>query len=212
MQTPWSNLHTHYSKQDWINKPSIFAEFAMKYFPETGRVLDLGAGQGQDSKYFAENGYEVMCTDISAEALDLAKEKISESEAKTKVTFVQLDLNESIPYPNESFDVVYAHLAIQFFSDVRTKEIAAEIYKILKPGGVVALLCNSTSDPEYDQGEQIEADYFQIGDMKKRYYTPETLGRYFSEFEQIICDAEGETYKDAAKGVHNLIRFVGKKS
>ena len=30
----WSNLHKNYQEKDWINKPTIFAEFAIKYFPK----------------------------------------------------------------------------------------------------------------------------------------------------------------------------------
>jgi len=31
------------------------------------------------------------------------------------------------------------------------------------------------------------------------------------DFEIILLDNYGETYKDSAKGIHNLIRFVGRK-
>ena len=49
MNKAWSELHNNYKKRDWINKPSIFAEQAIKYFPSSGKVLELGAGLGQDS-------------------------------------------------------------------------------------------------------------------------------------------------------------------
>lgn len=34
---------------------------------------------------------------------------------------------------------------------------------------------------------------------------------YTSRFNTILCDELGETYKDADKGVHNLVRFIGRK-
>lgn len=60
----WTNLHSIYEKQDWIKLPSIFAEQAITYFPESGKILELGLGHGQDSIYFAKEGYEVVSTDI----------------------------------------------------------------------------------------------------------------------------------------------------
>ena len=60
----WSDLHKTYKQQDWIDKPSIFAEQAIKYFPESGRVLELGAGQAQDGCFFASQGYDVTAASL----------------------------------------------------------------------------------------------------------------------------------------------------
>ncbi len=59
MASYWEELHTRYDGLDWTEKPSIFAEEIIQYFPERGVVLDLGAGQGQDSIYFAQAGFQV---------------------------------------------------------------------------------------------------------------------------------------------------------
>lgn len=45
MSAVWRDLHKNYKEQDWIDKPSIFAEQALPYFPKGGIVLELGAGQ-----------------------------------------------------------------------------------------------------------------------------------------------------------------------
>ena len=71
--TVWQDLHKDYKNRDWIDKPSLFAETAITYFPSKGRVLDLGAGQGQDSRYFAEHGYDVVSTDLEETALEQSK-------------------------------------------------------------------------------------------------------------------------------------------
>jgi hypothetical protein len=56
----WSKIHDSYSAQDWINKPSLFAQSVSQYFPRTGSLLEIGGGLGQDSKYFKELGYDVF--------------------------------------------------------------------------------------------------------------------------------------------------------
>jgi len=206
----WSEIHSHYEKQDWINKPSLFAKEVVKYFPSSGKVLDLGAGQGQDSRYFAKKGYEVVSTDVSDSALAINREKIPD-DIKSKISVQELDLSKKFTYPDESFDVVYAHLSLHYFDKETTIKIFSEIERILKSGGVIAFLVNSTNDPEYGTGLKIEDDFFEIDKTLKRYFSVQTVKDFISEFETIILDDSGETYKDKAKGLHNLIRYVGTK-
>ena len=58
MNQYWNKLHNKYTKEDWIDKPSLFAQSIIKYFPKTGQIIDIGGGQGQDSRFFAENEYK----------------------------------------------------------------------------------------------------------------------------------------------------------
>jgi hypothetical protein len=48
VQEYWKNKHVKYALEDWINKPSIFSKFAIKYFPVGANILELGGGQGFD--------------------------------------------------------------------------------------------------------------------------------------------------------------------
>lgn len=210
MAEVWAQLHKNYDSRDWIDKPSLFAETAIEYFPKAGKVLDLGAGQGQDSRFFAEHGYGVVSTDVSEDALERNRAKLPE-ELAAKVTVQQVDLREQLPFDDESFDVVYAHLSLHYFDAETTERIFAEISRALKPGGVLAFFTNATTDPEYGTGTMLEPDYFQIDGMHKRYFSVESARRFATHFEEKLLDAQGETYKDMDKGVHNLIRFVGTK-
>ena len=68
MSNVWKDLHKNYAQQDWIDKPSIFAEQVLPYFPKDGKILELGAGQAQDSCYFAEQGFSVTATAFEGDA------------------------------------------------------------------------------------------------------------------------------------------------
>lgn len=207
----WKDIHTReYTQSTWIDKPSMFAEKALPYFPETGLVLDLGAGQGQDSRFFAERGYRVVSTDLEEAALELNKQKLS-AELAANVTVQKLDLREKLPFEADAFDVVYAHLSLHYFDAVTTQCIFDEIFRVLKPGGVFAFLVNSIHDPEYNTGEVIESDYFRVDGLLKRYFSVEAAETFAHAFTAEISDDGGETYKDSAKGIHNLIRFIGIK-
>lgn len=211
MNNLWTSIHKdNYATTDWIDKPSIFAETAITYFPKTGKVLDLGAGQGQDSRFFAEHGYDVTSTDLEQTALDLSKAKLT-GKLADKVTLQQVDLREELPFENDTFDVVYAHLSLHYFDSETTRRIVDQVRRVLKPGGVFAFFVNATTDPEYGTGTELEPDYFQIDGMAKRYFSTKTARKLTKYFEVTLLDDQGETYKDSAKGIHNLIRFIGTK-
>lgn len=209
--TVWTNLHNDYKKRNWIDKPSLFAESVLSYLPATGKLLDLGAGQGQDSRYFAEHGYDVVSTDLEESALEQGRTKTPDA-LRSKIDILQVDLRNNLPFDDAVFDVVYAHLSLHYFDKVTTTHIFDEIYRILKPGGVLAFFVNSTSDPEYNTGHRIEDDYFMIDKTAKRYFSPDTAKEFAHRFTPLLVDNDGETYKDREKGVHHLVRFVGVKS
>lgn len=210
MNTIWKDIHENYQKQDWINKPSIFAEQALPYLTPGGTLLELGAGQAQDGCYFAKNGMRVTATDLEDSALELARQKAINQGVDIAVQ--KVDLRDDLPFGNNSFDVVYAHLSLHYFDYETTRRLIGEIERVLKPGGTLAFLVNSVHDPEYGQGDQIEPDYFKINEVVKRYFSETTARKLVQYYDINLLDGLGETYKDAAKGVHNLVRFIGKTS
>lgn len=205
----WSDLHAAYKDRDWIDKPSIFAEQAIHYFPKQGKVLELGAGQAQDGCFFAAQGYDVTATDIEDTALELAGKKVADR--KVTVALQKVDLREELPFADESYDVIYAHLSLHYFDRETTLRLFGEIHRVLKRGGTFAFFVNSVNDPEYRTGIELEQDYFQIGKASKRYFSEQTAREFAKWFDVNLLDELGETYKDSAQGIHNLVRFVGTK-
>jgi SAM-dependent methyltransferase len=208
MDTIWTDLHKNYTISDWIDKPSLFAETAIAYFPAGGKVLDLGAGQGQDSRYFAERGHDVVSTDIEASMLATCQSKLAKG-LQGRVSTKTVDLRDELPFGSDSFDVVYAHLSLHYFDYETTVRLFSEIERVLRPGGVLACLVNSTSDPEYRTGTKLDEDYFQIGIKAKRFFSISATKLFARYFDISLLDDQGETYKDQAKDVHQLIRFIG---
>lgn len=205
-QRYWEGKHDEYTTTDWIDKPSMFAEWVQQYLPGSGALLDLGAGQGQDSRFFAGKGYDVTSTDFSARALELGEQK-----SPGTISFQQVDLSAPLPFPNESYDVAYAHLSLHYFDKATTEKLFAEIYRVLKPGGILAALCNSSEDPEMLEGTEIEEHFVEVNDIQKRYFSPDDARAFAKDFEIIVADDQGTTYKDSVKGVHNLVRLVARK-
>lgn len=210
MNTVWKELHSCYQEQHWIDKPSLFAETAIPHFPKKGRILELGAGHGQDSFFFAKQGYDVVSSDIEVSSLESNLTKQPEM-LQEKIKIKQLDLKNSLPFEDQSFDIVYAHLSLHYFDKETTLSIFNEIWRILKPEGMFAFLANSINDPEYSAGNPLEEDFFLINKVTKRYFSVESTRKFTQDFQVSLLDNLGKTYKDEAKGISNLIRFIGKK-
>lgn len=204
----WRLKHQKYSQEDWIDKPSLFAQQAIKFFPNGGKLLDLAAGQGQDSRYFAKKGYEVWCTDYSDTALELASQKAVKEEVDINV--IKLDLHNKFPFESVFFDVVFSNMGLHYFDDKTTLVLFSEITRVLKPGGILACLLNSVDDPEMKLSEVIEPGlYTTPSGLIKRFFDLGYLDQIVKEyFTTIIADKKGETYKDKT---NTLVRFIGNK-
>lgn len=209
MKDFWRAKHQRYSTIDWISKPTMFARFAIDYLPKQGKLLDLGAGQGQDSRFFARAGFEVISTDFSDLALELSRKNAEEE--GLKLDFIELDLADRLPFADNSFDVAYSHLALHYFTDEKTREIFREINRVLKPQGVLACMFNTVEDPETSDPDfkEVEKDYYQSPDgIFKRYFSIEYLEDVTRGlFEPIVIDNKGGGHKEK---ISSLIRFVGR--
>ncbi len=208
--TYWDKLHDYYTKTDWINTPTEFSRWILPYLPKKGKLLDLGGGQGQDARYFAQMGYQVTLVDISPRGLQLAREK-TPPQLRDNISFVEHDISQPLPFPDISFDVVYSHLAIHYFNKKTTQEIFNEIYRVLVPGGITAIFTNSIHDPEYGTGKKLEQDFYLIEGVQKRFFSTKSILSFTEKFATMEVDEYGSTPKDRAKHTNNLVRYVGKK-
>ncbi|MBN2585209.1 class I SAM-dependent methyltransferase [Patescibacteria group bacterium] len=188
----WDNKHIEHlpPKESGVTE---FGQLAETYFVPQSRVLDLGAGAGMDSIYFAGKGHAVEATDLSDTALSRIREDLS-PELADRVAIKNLDISKPFPYPDQSFDAVYASVSIHYFDDKTTEQVFSEIHRVIKPGGIAALMLNSKRDHEVAVGREIEKDYFEIppDGIRKRYFdidsTQVRAGKYF---ETLFLDDQG---------------------
>ncbi len=209
----WEGALKKYGTQNWIDKPTIFIEQVVQFFPRSGRVLELAAGQGQDARYLAKLGFRVLCTDQSDYGLQEAKRKAERE--NLSIAFQKIDLSKPLPFASNEFDVVYSHLGLHYFDKQTTLFLFSEIRRILKPSGILAALFNTVDDPEIrsNEFEKIEDDYYHeiSTGLFKRYFSIATTKKLINGlFEPIIVDQEGSAYKDGKKRLVRLVARVVK--
>lgn len=104
-----------------------------QFLPGNGAVLDVGAGRGIASYAFARDGFTVTALepDVSNLVGAGAIRSLS-SEAGLPMTVVQ-EFSERLPFPDASFDVVFARAVLHHTRDLRLA--CQEFARVLRPGG-----------------------------------------------------------------------------
>jgi ubiquinone/menaquinone biosynthesis C-methylase UbiE len=96
------------------------------------RVLEVGCGIGIDLLRFAQGGARVTGVDLAETAIRLARQNFTlhgiDGGADLRVAN-----GEALPFPDNTFDVVYGHGVIQYTADAA--RLIAECRRVLKPGG-----------------------------------------------------------------------------
>ncbi len=157
-------------------EPSSFAKFcATAVFPkfhvgfENLKILDLGCGNGRDSEFFAEMGYEVMGIDRSAVAIDGARRNSS----GTGPEYTRLDAEDLITSPL-GFDVLYMRWFIHSITPMTQDKILDWAVECLPDGGLIAIEARSTSDRRMGQGQSLGENAFVDGHYR-RFIRPHDL-------------------------------------
>ena len=97
-------------------------------------VLDVGAGTGNASIPAACAGARVVASDLAPELFDAGRRRAAA--AGVDIEWVAADA-EALPFEDESFDVVLSAFGVMFAP--RHGVAAAELARVLRPGGTVAL-------------------------------------------------------------------------
>jgi len=93
-------------------------------------VLEVGCGAGVDLARFAKGGARVTGVDLAASAIELARANFAQQGLEG--TFEVADA-ERLPFPDNSFDLVYAHGVVQYTAN--PQKLVDECRRVLKPGG-----------------------------------------------------------------------------
>jgi ubiquinone/menaquinone biosynthesis C-methylase UbiE len=94
------------------------------------KVLEVGCGLGTDGAQFAEAGADYTGVDLTEAAVELARKRFELFDLPGR--FQTADA-ENLPFPDESFDLVYSHGVLHHTPE--TGKAIQEIHRVLRPGG-----------------------------------------------------------------------------
>jgi ubiquinone/menaquinone biosynthesis C-methylase UbiE len=106
------------------------------------RALDLGCGSGTQATCLSREGFAVVAADLSIEGVKVAAATVRE--AGERASLMNADA-EHIPLRDASVDACVCGLLLHHFLDL--DGVAAELRRIVKPGGVVVALDANAHNP-----------------------------------------------------------------
>ena len=120
-------LNVTYGNKLFTDYPALLAKYLIEKYSikKDSRLLDLGCGRGEFLRGFIIHGLEGFGIDRA----DLAKEICPAATIKVG------NLEDKLPFEDNFFDVVFSKSVLEHF--YYPEKILAEIYRVLKPNGLV---------------------------------------------------------------------------
>ena len=173
----------------WDSFPRTFLN---KFIDLSGeKILNEGSGPGRDGLLLKDAGKDVMCLDASEEMIKLSRERGLES---------VLGSFEELPFPEHSFDGVWAYTSLLHISKLKMAKGLGEVHRVLKPQGYFALGLIEGDTEEYKLSSGVSL--------------PRLFSFYQKEEVEKLCQDAGfelvhfETFKPRSK---NYLNFIFRK-
>ena len=125
-------------------------------------ILEIGCGTGKATRPFAERGYELVCLDIGADLIAVAKENLS---CFPNVSFVEQAFE--VWQPRDKFNLI---ISATVFHWVDPKVRYLKAFEVLQSSGFLAVFSNQHVRKE-------EGFFAETQSLYDRYYFPLTTSR-----------------------------------
>ena len=185
----------HWKEDRCLYNLSYPAEDVVKFLkrnyksPETKVVLDFGCGSGRNTIPMADMGFgKIIAMDYNKDCLKLTEEKIKKTANVEYLTNERME----IPLENNSVDCIVAWGALFYFSEQERKAFAKEMYRVLKPEGMVAADFRGMDDELYGLGKEIEKNLFLLD---KRAGHMQNFIYWFCDDKDLVQLYENEGFK-----------------
>ena len=177
------NQQSNYWEANFTEKPMMFglapsvaALAALKRFEEENikEIVELGAGPGRDTIFFAKNKIKIEALDYSSTAIKIIEKKAVEKNFSELVSTRCFDVRDKLPFKDNSIKGIFSHMLYCMaltYSDI--EKLNNEILRILKPGGINIYTVRHVNDADYKKGihrgeDMYENDGFIINFFSKK--------------------------------------------
>ena len=159
-------------------KPSIASIKSCKLFKEKkiNNIVELGAGLGRDTIFFAKNSINVEALDYSPKAIKIINQKLEANNLHNFVTTKVFDVRKKLPFNDNSIDGFFSHmLYCMALSTDEIKNLNNEICRVLKPNGINIYTVRHVEDGDYKNGIHIGENLYENDGFIIHFFSKEKI-------------------------------------
>lgn len=133
-----------------------------------GRFLDFAFGSGNNSVFFIMQGYEAHGVEVAASALPLLRENLrlyGLDQSHAERFRIIPDTWDRLPYEDGFFNFIVANHVIYYYATPEAwNKVTAELYRCLKPGGMLFFSMMAPNHTTCRQAERVEGGLLRTPD------------------------------------------------
>ena len=171
--------------------PSLSAKKALKLFKEKkiSKIIEIGAGLGRDTIFFAKNSIYTIALDYSPSAIKIINQKSNKDNLSNYISTKLFDVRQKLPFEDNSVEACYSHmLYCMALTTSDLEKINNEIQRILKPGGINIYTVRHTDDGDFKNGIYIGEDLYENDGFIVHYFSEEKVNSFLNGFKNIYLE------------------------
>ena len=171
--------------------PSIPAKKSLKLFQNQNisKIIELGAGLGRDTIYFAKNSIHVVALDYSQSGLEAINQKAKTNSLSNSITTNFFDVRKKLPFEDNSVEACYSHmLYCMALTTSELENLNNEIYRVLKPNGINIYTARHTKDGDYKNGIHRGEDLYEKDGFIVHFFSEKKVKSLLKGFKNISID------------------------
>ena len=165
------------------NEPSVAAVKSLNFF-KGKKIVELGAGLGRDTIFFAQNSIQVEALDYSQKAIEIINNKSKKLNLTQFIKTKIFDVRKKLPFDDNTIDGCFSHmLYCMALSNYDLENLNKEILRILKPGGINIYTVRHTDDGDYKNGTHIGEDLYENDGFIVHFLSRDKINQLSKGFE-----------------------------
>ena len=192
------NQQSQHWEENFSNKPEMFglepsipAKKSLKLFQNQNisKIIELGAGLGRDTIYFAKNSIHVVALDYSQSGIEAINQKAKKNSLSNFITTNFFDVRKKLPFEDNSVEACYSHmLYCMALTTSELENLNNEIYRVLKPNGTNIYTVRHTKDGDYKNGIHRGEDLYEKDGFIVHFFSEKKVKSLLKGFKNISID------------------------
>lgn len=196
----YSKIADVYTKEYFNDlSDSKYLDMFLSYLPKNAKVLDVGSGPGQFSKYIKGKGFDVSGVDYSDGMVAIAKKKVP------GVTFQKMDMRD-LSFKPETFDGLLVSYSLIHIPSNQIPSTLKGFYRILKSNGYMEIIAQKGK-----ANQIVDEPFMPTEKMFFNFFTKDRLTKFLQKAGFTIVFQEEKETKDPNSVGNKIIYTIVQK-